>query len=87
MINFISKSLEFIELLICKKISGVIFDWTKWEEKWQRHSSTKNAFRCQILVLRDGGAYVPCKMSFFNFSGVHPLVGRIVSAGSSSPNT
>jgi len=26
MINFISKSLEFNQLLICKKIVGVIFD-------------------------------------------------------------
>jgi len=67
MINFISKCLEFIELLICEKIAGVIFVWTKWEEKWQRHSNTKNAFRCQILVLRDGGACVFCKMSFPTF--------------------
>ena len=51
--NFISKYLEFIELLICEKIAGVIFVWTKWEEKSQRYSNTKNAFRCQILVLRD----------------------------------
>jgi len=36
-------------------------------------------------VLRDGGAYVSCKMSFSNSSGVHPLVGCTVSAGSSSP--
>ena len=34
--NFISKSLRFIELLICEKIAGVIFVWTKWEEKSQR---------------------------------------------------
>jgi len=26
MINFISKSLEFIQLLTCNKIAGVIFD-------------------------------------------------------------
>jgi len=32
MINFISKSSEFIQLLICKKIARVIFVWTKWEE-------------------------------------------------------
>ena len=61
--KFLSKYLEFLELLICVKIAGVISVWTKWEEKWQRHSNTKNAFRCQILLLRDGGAYVSCKMS------------------------
>ena len=43
--DFISKSLEFIELSICEKIAG--------EEKSQRYSNAKNAFRCQILVLRD----------------------------------
>jgi len=53
MINFISKSLEIIELLISEKLAGVIFVWTKWVEKWQRCSNTKNAFRCQILVSRD----------------------------------
>ena len=45
--------MEFIELLICEKISGVIFVWAKWEEISQRYSNTKNSFRCQILVLRD----------------------------------
>jgi len=53
MTNFISKSLEFVQLLICEKITGVIFVLTKWEEKSQRYPNTKNAFRCQILVLRD----------------------------------
>jgi len=31
--NFISKSLQFIQLLICKKIAGVIFVYTELEEK------------------------------------------------------
>jgi len=56
MINFVSKSLEFIELLICEKIVGVIFVWTKWEEKWQRHFNTKMPFAarfscCAMVVL------------------------------------
>ena len=85
--NFISKSLEFIELLICEKIAGVMFVSTKLDEKLQKYSNTKNAFRCQILELRDGGAYVCCKMYFSNSSGVHPLVGCTGSAWSSSPNT
>jgi len=51
--NFISKSLEFVELLICEKIAGFVFVLTKWDEKLQRYSNTKNAFRCQILVLLD----------------------------------
>jgi len=46
-----------------KKFAGVIFVWTKLEEKWERYADTKNAFRCQILVSRDGGACVSCKMS------------------------
>jgi len=29
MTNFISKSLEFVQLLICEKITGVIFVLTK----------------------------------------------------------
>jgi len=54
--NFISKSLEFIELLICKKIAGVIVVWTKWEEKSQRYSNTKMPFAakfpcCAMMVL------------------------------------
>jgi len=51
--NLISKSLEFIHLLICKKIAEAIFIQTKLKEKKQRYSNTKNAFRCQIPVLRD----------------------------------
>jgi len=51
--NFLLKSLEFIELLICEKMAGVIFAKTKWEEKLQRYSNTKHAFRCRILVLLD----------------------------------
>ena len=31
-INFISSSLEFIDLLICEKIAGVIFVQTKWKK-------------------------------------------------------
>jgi len=46
--NFISKSLEFVELLICEKSLGLFLF-----EKLQRYSNTKNAFRCQILVLLD----------------------------------
>ena len=84
--NFISKSLEFIKLLICDKIVGVIFVLTKWDKKLQRQSNTKNAFRCQILVLRDVGAYVSCKMYFSNSSSVPPLVGYTVSARISSRN-
>jgi len=53
MINFTAKSSEFIRLLICEKIAGVIFLWTKREEKSQRYSNTRNAFRCQILMLLD----------------------------------
>jgi len=53
MINFIPKSSEFIELFICEKIAGVISVYTKLEGKSQRYSNIKNAFRCQILVLRD----------------------------------
>ena len=153
MINFISKSSEFIELLICEEIAGLFlfkrnekknrrgtvtpkmpfaarfsccatinfnsilkyfprglwwqilyqnlwnlsnywsvkksrgyFCFNEMRRKSQRYSNTKNAFRCQILVLRDGGAYVSCKMYFSNSSGVHPLVGCTVSAGISSPN-
>jgi len=52
-INVICKSSEFILLLTCKKIAEVIFVSTKREEKSQRYSNTKNAFRCQIFVLRD----------------------------------
>ena len=51
--NFISISLEIVELLICAKIAEVISVQTKWDEKLQRYSNTKNAFRCQILVLCD----------------------------------
>ena len=35
------------------KNRGGIFAQTKWEEKLQRYSNTKNAFRYQILVLLD----------------------------------
>ena len=51
--NFITKSLEFVELLIFEQIAGVIFVLMKWDEKLQRYSNTKNAFRCQILVFLD----------------------------------
>jgi len=61
---FTLKSYEFIELLIYEKIAGVIFVWMKWEEKWQRYANTKNAFRCQILVLRDYRFKFNIKMLF-----------------------
>jgi len=51
--NFISKSWEFIQQLICKKIARVFFCLNEMRRKSQRYSNTKNAFRCQILVLRD----------------------------------
>jgi len=42
--NFITKSLELIQLLIRKNIAGVGFVQTKWEEKSQRYSNTKMPF-------------------------------------------
>jgi len=52
-INFISKSLEFIEQLIYDNIAGVICAQTQCEAESQRHSHTQNFFCFQILVLLD----------------------------------
>ena len=47
----------------------------------------KMPFAADSRVARWYSAYVSCKMSFSNISGVHPLVGCSVSAASSSSNT
>jgi len=52
MINFISKSSEFIQLLICKKPRG-FFCLNDMRRKIAKALQNQNPFRCQILVLRD----------------------------------
>jgi len=50
--NYISKSLEFIQLLICNKSWG-LFLFKRNEKQNRKGTHTKNAFTCQIVVLRD----------------------------------
>jgi len=47
MINFISKSSEFVQLIICKKIAGVIC-----LNEVRKISNTKSACRWEIRVAR-----------------------------------